>query len=219
MAKRWFVVWGAAGHALVLNDLINQNGDEILAFFDNNKKIESPIENIPLLGDFDDFKNWAEMMKNISKIHLLVAIGGSKGKDRFEIQNSLLNYGLAPIIAIHPKSYVANNVEIGEGTQILALTCIAPGVRIGKACIINHKASIDHESILFDGVHVAPNATLCGCVEVGEFSFIGAGAVILPRIKIGKNSIIGAGAVVTKNVPDFCTVVGNPARIIKNGII
>ncbi len=44
---------------------------------------------------------------------------------------------------------------------------------------------------------------------------VGANAVIIGDIHIGNNVRIGAGAVVTKSVPDNCTVVGNPARIIK----
>lgn len=218
MANRLFVIWGAAGHALVLNDLINLNGDKLVALFDNNKEIKTPIENVPLLGDFHDFKNWAAKEENISNFEFLVAIGGARGKDRYDIQNYLLKYKLNSTILIHPKAYVANNVEFGDGTQVLAQACIAPNVRLGKACIVNHGASVDHECVLFDGVHIAPGATLCGCVEVGKFSFVGAGAVILPRVKIGSNSIIGAGAVVTKNVPDFCTAVGNPARIIKREV-
>ncbi|MCB0083940.1 MAG: maltose O-acetyltransferase, partial [Caldilineaceae bacterium] len=47
---------------------------------------------------------------------------------------------------------------------------------------------------------------------VGDFAFIGAGAVLLPRIQIGAHATVGAGAIVTKNVPDGVTVVGNPAR-------
>lgn len=35
------------------------------------------------------------------------------------------------------------------------------------------------------------------------------------NIRVGNNVVIGAGAVVTKNVPDNCIVVGNPARIIR----
>lgn len=44
---------------------------------------------------------------------------------------------------------------------------------------------------------------------------VGANAVIIGEVHIGKNVIIGAGSVVTKSIPDNCTVVGNPARIIK----
>lgn len=42
-----------------------------------------------------------------------------------------------------------------------------------------------------------------------------ANAVVVGNITIGNNVSIGAGAVVTKPVPDNCTVVGNPMRIIK----
>ena len=45
-------------------------------------------------------------------------------------------------------------------------------------------------------------------------SVIGSNATLLP-VTIGENSIVGAGSVVTKDVPDNCVVVGNPAKIIK----
>ena len=44
---------------------------------------------------------------------------------------------------------------------------------------------------------------------------VGANAVVLGGVHIGNNVKIGAGAVVTKDIPDNCTVVGNPARIVK----
>lgn len=53
-----------------------------------------------------------------------------------------------------------------------------------------------------------------GRVTIGERSFVGAAAIILPGVTIGKNCIIGAGAVVTKDIPDGVIVAGNPARII-----
>ena len=41
---------------------------------------------------------------------------------------------------------------------------------------------------------------------------IGTGAVLLPGVTIGEGAMVGAGAVVTKDVPDYATVVGMPAR-------
>jgi serine acetyltransferase len=58
-----------------------------------------------------------------------------------------------------------------------------------------------------DGFHASP------IIEEGVF--IGAKAIILGPIKVGRNSKIGAGAVVLQDVPAGCTVVGNPARIIR----
>jgi protein CpsI len=37
----------------------------------------------------------------------------------------------------------------------------------------------------------------------------------LPGTVIGKNSIIGANSVVSKNIPENCIAVGNPAKVIK----
>lgn len=53
---------------------------------------------------------------------------------------------------------------------------------------------------------------------IGDNVTLGANVTILGNIKIGDNVTIGAGTIITKNVPNNCTVVGNPARIIhKNG--
>ena len=69
---------------------------------------------------------------------------------------------------------------------------------------------------LGNGVHLAPGATLCGCINIGDNVFIGASAVVLPRISIGQDAVVGAGAVVTRDVPAGATVAGNPARVIKS---
>ena len=52
-------------------------------------------------------------------------------------------------------------------------------------------------------------------IHIGEDSWIGAGAIILPNVTIGKCCVIGAGAVVTHDIPDYSVAVGVPARVIK----
>ena len=95
---------------------------------------------------------------------------------------------------------------------MLAQALVVADSRLGDVCIVNHKASVDHECILGNGVHLAPGATVCGCVTIGNNVMIGAGSVVLPRLKIGSDALIGAGAVVTKDVPAGSIVVGNPGR-------
>ncbi len=51
-------------------------------------------------------------------------------------------------------------------------------------------------------------------ISVGESTFIGARASILPGTNIGKCCIIGACAVVKGNIPDYSIVVGNPGKIV-----
>lgn len=52
-------------------------------------------------------------------------------------------------------------------------------------------------------------------VTIGSGCWIGEKAVILPGVTIGDKCVIGAGSIVTKDVPDFCMAVGNPAKVIK----
>lgn len=51
-------------------------------------------------------------------------------------------------------------------------------------------------------------------IEIGDYSFIGTGAILMPGCKIGKGVIIGAGSVVRGEIPDFSIVIGNPSEII-----
>ena len=54
---------------------------------------------------------------------------------------------------------------------------------------------------------------------IGNNSVIGVRSIILPGVKIGNNVIVGAGSVVTKDIPDNSIVAGNPAKIIRSGIV
>ena len=145
----------------------------------------------------------------------MIAIGGFRGKERVELAHSLESRGLInsqPLI--HPRSWVADTVRIGNGTQILGMSAVSEFVTLGQNCIINTCGVVDHDCILGDGVHVMPGATLAGCVEVEDFASIGSGAVVLPRVRIGRSAIVGAGAVVTRDVLPGQTVIGVPARLI-----
>jgi acetyltransferase-like isoleucine patch superfamily enzyme len=55
--------------------------------------------------------------------------------------------------------------------------------------------------------------------RVGANCFIGGRSMLMPGVEIGDGSIIGAGSIVTKSVPPGCIAVGNPARVIREGIV
>ncbi len=52
-------------------------------------------------------------------------------------------------------------------------------------------------------------------VRIGDGSWIGHNAVVLPGVTIGRHVVVGAGAVVTSDLPDFSVAVGSPARVIR----
>ena len=86
-----------------------------------------------------------------------------------------------------------------------------PETRIGENAIVNTNASVDHECLVGDHVHIAPGGVIAGGVRIGNGSFVGANATIIDGVSVGSNSTVGAGAVVIDDVPSGCTVVGVPA--------
>ena len=99
--------------------------------------------------------------------------------------------------------------------MVLANACINTATKIGKHCIINTAAIIEHDNIIEDYVHISPNATLSGTVSVGEMTHIGSGAVIRNNINICNNCIIGAGAVVVKDIEEPGVYAGVPIKRLK----
>ena len=83
---------------------------------------------------------------------------------------------------------------------------------IGTGCIINTCGSVDHDCRVGDYVHVAVGAHLCGTVEVGKSTWIGAGAVVKNNINICGECMIGVGAVVVKDIEEMGTFIGVPVR-------
>lgn len=101
---------------------------------------------------------------------------------------------------------------------------IHPGAQIGSGFFIDHGTGIviGETTEIGDNVTVYQGATLGGTGKdkgkrhptIKDNVVISAGAKVLGPIVIGNNSKIGAGAVVLKEVPDNCTAVGIPARIV-----
>lgn len=96
----------------------------------------------------------------------------------------------------------ANRPALMHGLNGIIISRFA---RIGKNCQIYQQVTI---------VQVGPDEIATSAI-IGDDCVIGAGAKIVAAVKIGNNVKIGANAVVTKDIPNNCTVVGVPARIIK----
>lgn len=100
------------------------------------------------------------------------------------------------------------------------ITC-ANKVVIGDYCLTgkwvtitdNSHGETDYESLLLPPSH--RKITTKGPVIIGKNVWIGDKATILPGVTVGDGAVIAANAVVSKDVPPYCVVGGNPARVIK----
>ena len=104
-------------------------------------------------------------------------------------------------IEIHPKAQIGNRFFIDHGE----------GVVIGETTIIGEDVLI-YQQVTLGGTgneHGKRHPT------IGNNVIIGAGAKILGNITIGDNTRVGAGSVVVDDVPEHCTVVGVPGRVVQ----
>mgnify|MGYP001479094883 CR=1 FL=1 len=100
----------------------------------------------------------------------------------------------------------SNGISIGEGVQI--------GAWVGIFTHSSHIAIRLHGRNYLKVDKHERVGYIRGAVSIGDYTFIGAGAKILPGVKIGKGCVISAGAMVTKNVPDYSIAAGSPAKVI-----
>lgn len=117
-----------------------------------------------------------------------------------------------------PKLKIGNHVNIGQN---LHLTC-AESVIIEDNVVCSARVMITDISHVTEDLNmpVLEQALTTKPVRICEGAFIGLNASIMPGVTIGKHAIVGLGAVVTHDVPDYATVVGIPAKIVKErGII
>ena len=123
---------------------------------------------------------------------IIIAIGDNAKRRQVALEHEGMRPAMVYGKAIHPSAIVDSSAIIGVGTVIMAGAVIQAGARIGKHCIVNTCASIDHDCIVWDYAHIAPGAHLCGHVEVGEGSLVGVGVGIAPMCKIPPWTLVKA---------------------------
>lgn len=150
-----------------------------------------------------------------------------------------------PPVTIFNEQYIhiGSHTMIGPGVALSA--GMVPGqecinnrtVVIGDRCLIGRNSGIvGHFSVeigddVWTGHHVYVTDQNHGyedtsrpislqtqperAVRIGDGSWIGHGAVVLPGVTIGRHVVVGANSVVTSDLPDFSVAVGSPARVIR----
>lgn len=205
------VIIGAGGFAREVAWLIEDINKKkqqwnLLGFIDDNIKLQKKeINGYKVIGTIEDYQKMSD------EIYSVIAIGN--GSIRKEIVNKLKNKKFG--VLIHPNILISNTVSIKEGTIICAGNIITVNIAIGKHVILNLASTIGHDVILRDFSTICPGVNLSGNTIVGEESIIGTGAAVIQGVKIDNKSIVGAGSVIIRDIPNNCTVVGNPGKIIK----
>jgi sugar O-acyltransferase (sialic acid O-acetyltransferase NeuD family) len=204
------LIYGASGHARVVVDLVElQERYTIAGLLDDRKELwRQMVAGYPVLGGL-------ETLGEAPWKHCKLIIGVGDNSARKQLAQKLSAMGFQFATAIHPSAQIARDVAVGPGTVIMANAAVNPGSTIGSHVIINTGASADHDNTVEDFAHLSVGAHLGGGVRVGCGALLGVGVNVGPGVCIGRWSIVGIGAAVIRDIPDFVTAVGVPAKPIK----
>ena len=179
-----------------------------------------------LIGFIDDnVNNWGRVVNGYSVIggidslevlpsdtYIIIAIAN------YEIKRKIVNrindkFKFATII--HPRVWIHDYINVGEGTIIYEGVILTTNIEIGNHVIISPKCGVGHDSVIKDYVSLLWNVNVSGNDIIEEGVMMGSASTVIQGKRIGKGSTVGAGAVVIDNIDSYSTVVGVPAKVIK----
>jgi sugar O-acyltransferase (sialic acid O-acetyltransferase NeuD family) len=204
------IVIGAGGHGQVVADVLQRMRDAgaesiVAGYLDDDPALMgSALLGVPVLGPVRD-------LSSVSHDAVIVAVG--RNQTRMRLAEDLKRSGERFAVARHPSAVIAPDVVIGPGSMICAGVIVNPGTTIGAHAILNTGSTIDHHNGIGDYAHIGPGAHLGGNVRIGMGTLIGIGSTVLPQRQVGEWSVIGAGSVVIKDVPSGVTAIGAPATV------
>lgn len=208
------VIIGAGGFGREIAWLIEEINEvkkewNIIGFIDDAEEKQNELINgYKVLGSID-------FIKKRKDIYYVIAIGNSKVREK--VAKDISNYNDNIATLIHP-SVIMNkkNNEIGKGVVICAGSVLTVNINLGNFVIVNLDCTIGHDVIIEDFVTIYPSTNISGCCTIGKFSELGTGTQVIQGVNICKHVIVGAGAVVIRDIEKSGTVVGVPARFVKN---
>jgi len=179
----------------------------VKGFVDQNEA--ESVENLPVLAD-------AALLAMNTSVTAVIAVGLPSVRAKI-----IAKYAHAAHIGfpnlLDPSALILNpdRVVLGDGNIICAGTILTTDIELGRFNILNVACTVGHDVVLGDNNIINPSANISGSVAIGNNCFVGTGAQILQQLQIGDGAVIGAGAVVLKHVEPWTTVVGVPAKKIK----
>lgn len=207
------VIIGAGGFGRETAFLVEEinsvkNQWNLLGYIDDNPNIQGKVINsISVIGNLE----WLNSYKN--ELYIVVAIGDPKLKKL--IVERICNENLHFATLIHPNAIISKSSYIGMNVIIQANCIISTNVEVLDHVSINPQCGIGHDSIINSYSSLFWNVNISGNVNVEEGTLLGTKATVLQGLKLGEWSTIGAGAVVNREVFSNNTVVGVPAKPVK----
>src|SRR5688572_23109477 len=142
------VVIGASGHAKVVIDVIEKEGKyHIVGLIDSLKPLDETVFGYKILGAEDKL---AALVASGDVQGGLIAIGDNWKRYLVAEKVRSLMPQFKFITTIHPSAQIGRGVTVGDGSVLMAGAVVNSDGSIGNSCILNTKASLDHDSLMED---------------------------------------------------------------------
>jgi sugar O-acyltransferase (sialic acid O-acetyltransferase NeuD family) len=203
------VIFGAGGHAKVVQEIFFLNGIEVTGFIDDDKKKQGTfIMGLPVLGGSELLPD----LINRGITHIFPAIGDNRKRE--SVMKYASEIGYDTLSAVHPSAIISPSATIGRGAFIGFGSIIVTEATLGEYVIVNTGASVGHECFIDSYSEISPGVRLAGQVRVGKYTRIGMGTSVIQCVTIGTDATLGAGSVVVRDIPSNTKAYGVPAKII-----
>lgn len=187
----------------------------LVAFLDD-RAAGGTVNDHPVLGKSTEATRWLCPPSGAAPA-AVVAFGTTFMAERGRTFDTLRRAGAAFFNAVDPSVVVDRSARLGTGNVVAAHCVLNPNAVLGDNCFLCVATTVDHDTALGTNVYCSPGVNLAGAVTVEDDVFLGTNATVLPGVRVGKGAVVGAGTVVRRDVPAGTTVVGNPARILRQG--
>jgi len=201
-----FILLGAGGHAKVVLSLLRARGESVLGVCDPGLVAQGLKQwrGLDVLGE-DQYVT----SRSPDEIALALGVGQLPGATiREQIFQTFSGLGYRFPALVHPAALVDDSAVLADGAQVMAGAVVQPDVQIGTNSLVNSRASVDHDCVIAEQVHIAPGAVLCGAVCVEAGAFIGSGATVIQGVKVGAGGVVAAGVTLRKDLPAATTYTG-----------
>jgi sugar O-acyltransferase (sialic acid O-acetyltransferase NeuD family) len=207
------ILLGAGPHAEVVADMVEQGGlYQIVGVTDVTREVGDRFRDYEVIGAQDDLANLVRQ----HDVHAgIVCLGENVFREKVveAVRVQLPDFAFAN--AIHPSAVVAPDVELGEGSVVMAGCAINTGAKIGRHCILNTRSVLEHHGVMGDYASLGPGVVTGGSFSLGQLSAMAIGSVAAEGVSVGSNSVIGAGSVLLDDVGDDALAVGAPAKVVR----
>ncbi len=202
--------------AYTITQIVKDASDIIYGILLTDKPEKAKINevfDVPILGLLEEKQEFIQMIRDDEKTNYVVIARNSKRQKELE-EFLLTETKKSPLNIVHPKSFVADEVQMGNGNIVGPLATINPNVIMDSLNYIANNSVIEERVKIKSYVRIESGAIIRSGVKIEEGAYIGAGAIIYNNVRIGKNAIIGSGSVVIKEVFSEAQVFGVPAMEI-----